>query len=139
MGGQKKAGKMAMYNSDGSDAENNDDDAEEGILTPEQIRMKEILAKKGTSIVMGLLDCLSNLNQDNLEKTLNANTVLMEFCENDQCFNLLTSSDALTRLIQICCQGSTNQLNLPYAINLLTTIINEFTNAEKEIADERKM
>lgn len=36
IGSQKKAGKMSMYNSDGSDAENNDDDTEnEGVLTQE--------------------------------------------------------------------------------------------------------
>jgi hypothetical protein len=40
---------MAMYNSDGSDAENHDDDAEnEGqVLSAQQQKMKEILAKKG--------------------------------------------------------------------------------------------
>lgn len=30
-------------------------------------------------------------------------------------------------------------MNLPYAINLLTTIINEFGNTDKEIADDRKL
>jgi hypothetical protein len=30
-------------------------------------------------------------------------------------------------------------MNLPYALNLLTTIINEFGNTEKDISDERKM
>lgn len=73
-----------MYNSDGSDAENNDEDTDhEATLTPEQIKIKEMLARKGNEVVMGLLDCLSSKNQDNLEKTLTANTVLMEFCEND--------------------------------------------------------
>jgi hypothetical protein len=131
---------MSMYNSDGSDAENNDDDTEnEGVLTQEQIRMKDLLEKKGKEIVMGLLDKLSNKNQDKFEETLNANTVLMEFCDNDQCFAMLTTPEALQYLIKICCQGSTNMLNLPYALNLLTTIINEFGNTDKEIADDRKL
>ena len=89
-----------MYNSDGSDAENNDDDTDHEVnLTPEQIKIKEILERKGNQVVMGLLDCLSSKNQDNLEKTLTANSVLQEFCENDQSFALLTTSDALQRLI----------------------------------------
>jgi len=96
---QKKAGKMSMYTSDGSDAENQDDEENEGVLTSEQVTMKDLLEKKGSQIVMGLLDCLSNKNQDELEKTLNANTVLMEFCDNDQCFAMLTSPEALQRLI----------------------------------------
>lgn len=88
---------------------------------------------------MSLLDCLSNKNKNELEKTLNANTILMEFCDNDYCFGLLTTPDALQRLIQICCQGESNHMNLPYALNLLSTIINEFSNTEKEISDERKV
>lgn len=65
--------------------------------------MKAVLQKKGHSIVMGLLDIMSNKNKHNFEKTLTANTILMEFCENDYCFNLLTTPDALQRLIQVCC------------------------------------
>jgi hypothetical protein len=39
---------MAMYNSDGSDAENHDEDVEnEGVLTNQQQKMKDVLAKKG--------------------------------------------------------------------------------------------
>jgi DNA replication protein DnaD len=100
--------------------------------------MKSILDKKGRQIVMSLLDTLSKSNQNELEKTLNANTILMEFCDSDHCFAMLTTPEALQRLIQICCQGQSNQMNLPYALNLLSTIINEFSNTEKEINDERK-
>lgn len=38
--------------------------------------MKDVLAKKGKQIVMGLLDNMSVKNPDNLEKTLNAVTIL---------------------------------------------------------------
>lgn len=38
----------------------------------------------------------------------------------------------------ICCQGEDNIQNLPYAHNLLSTIITEFSNTEKEISEERK-
>ena len=132
---------MAMYNSDGSDAENHDDDAEnEGqVLSEQQQKMNEILAKKGNQIIMGLLDSLSSKNKDDLEKTLNANTILLEFCENDHCFGMLTNPEVLQKLVQICCQGDDNIQNLPYAHNLLSTIITEFKNADKEIPEERKV
>jgi hypothetical protein len=85
-----------MYNSDGSDAENHDEEAEnEGVLSQQQQKMKDVLAKKGNQVVLSLLDSLSSKNKDDLEKTLNANTILMEFCDNDYCFNMLSSPEIL--------------------------------------------
>ena len=100
--------------------------------------MKDILARKANQIIMGLLDALSSKNKDDLEKTLNANTILLDFCENDHCFNMLTTPEVLQKLVQICCQGDENLQNLPYAHNLLSSIIKEFQNPDKEISDERK-
>lgn len=37
-----------------------------------------------------LVDQLSNKNQSDYQMTLNAYTVLMEFCDNEHCFQLLT-------------------------------------------------
>lgn len=84
-----------LYEFENSDQENNEEDVEEGVLTPEQDKMKNILAKKGKQIIMSLLDCLSKQNQSDLEKTLNASTILLEFCENDHCFKMLTTPEAL--------------------------------------------
>jgi hypothetical protein len=69
---------------------------------------------------------------------MNANAILLEFCENNHCFNILTKPEFLNRLTQICCEGESNQQNLPYALNLLSLIINEFSNSDKEISDEHK-
>jgi hypothetical protein len=85
-----------------------------------------------------LLDALSSKNARDLEKTMNANAILLEFCENNYCFNILTKPVCLNRLTQICCEGEANQQNLPYALNLLSVIINEFSNADKEISEEHK-
>jgi hypothetical protein len=63
---------------------------------------------------------------------------LLDFCENDYCFNLLTAPEAMKKLIHVCCQGDHNQQNLPYALNLLTQIIMQYSDTEKEITDERK-
>lgn len=86
---------------------------------------------------MSLLDCISSKNQSDMEMALNASTILLEFCDNDHCFNLLTTPEALLKLIKICCQGPDNKVNLPYALRLLATIISELSNSEKEISNER--
>jgi hypothetical protein len=129
--------KINMYNSDGSDNDNDNDDQEEAVLTPDQLKMQDIINNKGKLIVGALMDQLSRRNKDNLEIALNAYSILMEFCENDHCFNLLTQEDLLTRLISICCQGNCNNF-LRYSDHLLTTIVTEFSNTDKEIPDERK-
>jgi len=79
---------------------------------------------------MKLLESLSCKNQDDIYQTLNASTVLLDFCDNEQCFSMLTAPEPLSRLIDICCGGSDhNRQNLPYALNLLSTIINQFAEA----------
>lgn len=136
----KQKSKLAFYNSDGSDAEGNEEDpegSESGQLSPDQIKMKAVLEKKGSQIVHKLLDTLSEKNTD-LECTLNAHSILQEFCDSDYCFHLLTAPDALARLIGICCSQGQNTQNLPYALHLLSNIISQFGDAEKEISDERK-
>ena len=126
----------AQYEWENSDQENAEDEPE-GTLTPEQEQMQAILRAKGQRILLGLLDAFSHKNDD-LERTLNANAILMEFCENDHCFAMLTHPDVLQKLIRVCCQTQRNLTNLAYALNLLQTIIREFGGAEKEISDERK-
>jgi len=50
-------------------------------------------------IVDKLLDCMGPKNQDDLESTLNASTILLDFCENEQCFNYLTTPESMKKLI----------------------------------------
>lgn len=94
---------MAWDASDGSDNENADDPTAEGELTSEQNEMKQILLEKGKYVLNQLIDALSVKNQDDLEKTLNAYTVLMEFCENDHCFSLLLEESILKKIIGVTC------------------------------------
>ena len=56
--------KTSMYEwGENSDAENNEDEAEnEGVLSADQVKMKNVLARKSKQIIFGLLDCLSNKN-----------------------------------------------------------------------------
>jgi len=67
--------------------------------------MKEVLAEKGAMVANTLISWLSNLNQDDFERTLNASHILNEFCSNDQCFSILTSDEVLSKLIAVACQG----------------------------------
>lgn len=68
---------------------NEENGADEGTLTPEQEQMAAVLEKKAHEIVLRLLDALSYKNDD-IEKTLNANAILLDFCDNDHCFAMLT-------------------------------------------------
>ena len=70
-----------------------------------QIRQKAVLAEKGAIVANTLISWLSNLNQDDFERTLNASHILNEFCNNDQCFSILTSDEVLPKLIAVACQG----------------------------------
>lgn len=81
---KKDKARVAWEASEGSDIDN--DDANEGELTAEQKLMQTVLKEKGTFVVNFLLDQLSYKNQDDYQMTLNANTVLQEFCENEHCF-----------------------------------------------------
>lgn len=137
---EERAGKNMrdMSSWDYSDHEEEDSEKPEGTFTPAQLSQKEILKEKCDQSVLRLLDACSSKNAHDLEMTMNANAILLEFCENNHCFNILTKPECLNRLTQICCEGESNQQNLPYALNLLSVIINEFSNSDKEISDEHK-
>jgi len=127
---------VAWEASEGSDIDN--EDANEGELTPEQKLMQTVLKEKGTYVVNFLLDQLSHKNQDDYQMTLNANTVLQEFCENEHCFQILTQEAVLKKIVSICCQSDSNMLNLPYALSLLTNIITQFIEQDKDFFKDKK-
>ena len=81
---KKDKARVAWEASEGSDAEN--DETAEGELTVEQKHMQSVLKEKSLYVVNYLVDQLSNKNQDDYQMTLNAYTVLMEFCDNEHCF-----------------------------------------------------
>ena len=81
---KKDKARVAWEASEGSDAEN--DETAEGELTVEQKHMQSVLKEKSLYVVNYLIDQLSNKNQDDYQMTLNAYTVLMEFCDNEHCF-----------------------------------------------------
>ena len=55
-------------------------------LTEDQKRMQEVLKEKSTMVVHALIDKISDKNRDDLHSTLNASTILIEFCENESFF-----------------------------------------------------
>lgn len=62
--------------------------------------------------------------------TLNASSVLREFCDNDNLFNLLLAPEELQYLISVCAQFDSNRQNLPYALQLLNNILLQFVEQE---------
>lgn len=76
--------------------------------------MLKIFDKKKMLVVRSLINCLSKKNPDDMEKTLNANTVLQELVENENTFKLLVCDGHLEMIISICCEGFANRMNAPY-------------------------
>lgn len=133
---KKDKARVAWEASEGSDAEN--DETAEGELTPEQKHMQSVLKEKSLYVVNYLVDQLSNKNQSDYQMTLNAYTVLMEFCDNEHCFQLLTQNSVLRKLVGVCCQTDDNIQNLPYALSLLTNIVTQFIEQEKDFFRDKK-
>jgi|694.fasta_scaffold121853_3 hypothetical protein len=100
--------------------------------------MKDVLNAKGKMIVDSLLEQLGPKNQNDIHKALNASTVLLEFVDNPNVSPIITNGDTLKKLVQICCQTENNKQNLPYALGLLSAIINCIVEHEKEVAKEKK-
>ena len=72
---------------DGSDNSDFEDKEEaEPELTIEQKLMVQVLKDKTNMVVNFLIDQLSDKNQDDIHMTLNAFSVLQEFCENETLF-----------------------------------------------------
>lgn len=97
---------MAFYQSDSEEKDEGEEAEGDAALTADELKMKQVIADKGKQAVMNLLESLSAKNQDDIYQTLNASTVLLDFCDNEQCFSMLTAPEPLSRLIDICCQGS---------------------------------
>ena len=55
-------------------------------LSPEQLKMQQVLKEKSVMVVTKLVDMLSPKNADELHMTLNAQNVLNEFCDNESFF-----------------------------------------------------
>jgi hypothetical protein len=71
--------------------------------------MMKILNEKKVYVVTTLLKQMSKENPDDLEKTLNANSILQELVDDDNCFKLLINEGNLELMFQICCEGEANK------------------------------
>lgn len=132
-----KKAKQRVTWGDESESDGNEE-TNEAELTQDQKRMKEMLAEKGKMVVEYLLTALSPQNKNDFHKALNSSTVLQEFVENENCFPILTQRTTLNQLVQICFQTENNRQNLPYALNLLSAIINQFIDHEKALFQDKK-
>jgi len=133
-----KKGKQRVWDIRDESESDGNEETNEVELTADQKRMKEVLAEKGKMVVEHLLNHLSSKNKNDIHKTLNASTVLQEFVDNENCFQILTQKSVLGKLVQICINTEDNKHNIPYALSLLSTIINQFVEHEKAYFSEKK-
>ena len=70
--------------------------------------MQQILKDKSIMVVNSLIDKLSPINQDELHKTLNAASVLNEFCDNETFFQLLIEPQVLRRIVNATTSQDSN-------------------------------
>ena len=99
-------------------------------MSPQERQMMETLNNKKQMVVQTLMERLSSKNS-NFEQCLNAHTILAELADNETTFAKLAQRDNMLLLIK----ASTDTKNLwqAYALNILTTIIKEFPDYEKQI------
>lgn len=93
--------------------------------------MLEVLTERKGFVIQQLIQALSQRNDD-FEKTLNAQVVLQELADNEATFGNLVESRNLLSLIQAATDIRNTQ-NQSYACNVLSTIIKEFPDYEKQI------
>ena len=121
---QPERKKETWEGSDGSDYEGNDEAEPE--LTVDQKHMVQILKDKTSYIINFLIDQLSEKNQDDIHMTLNAFSVLQEFCENETLFAQLIEENTIAKIVGVCSQLDSNRQNLPYVMQLLNYILAQF-------------
>ena len=98
------------------DREKQDDEPE---LTVEQRKMVNVLKEKTEMIINFLIDNLSEKNQSDIHMTLNAYSVLQEFCDNETLFQMLIEEKTFTKLVGVCAQLDSNRQNISYALQLM--------------------
>lgn len=77
-----------------------------------------------------MLSRLSIKNKD-LELCLNAHTILAELADNESTFGKLVQKENMSLLIKAA--TDTRNTNQGYALNILTTLIKEFPDYERQI------
>ena len=106
--------------SDNSDLDIIEQEPNEPELTPAQKKMQQVLKEKSVMVVNSLLDKISYRNKDDLHMALNASAVLVDFCENENFFQILTQPDVMQKIVQVVCCTDENAQNQHYALNFLT-------------------
>jgi hypothetical protein len=71
--------------------------------------MMKVLNEKKIYVVTTLLKQMSKENPDDLEKTLNASSILQELIDDENCFKLLINEGNLELMMKICCEGEANK------------------------------
>ena len=129
--------KKDKWDTDNSDLDI-DQEAAEPELTPDQKRMQQVLKEKSQMVVNTLIDYLSIKNKDDLHKTLNACTILTDFCDNESFFQILTTPESIKRIVNVVISTDANAQNQPYALHFFTQLIMQFSEQEASFFKDRK-
>ena len=89
-------------------------------------------------VVNSLLDKISYKNKDDLHMALNASTVLVDFCENESFFQILTQPDVMKKIVQVVCCTDEDAQNQHYALNFLTQMITQFAEQDSSFFKDKK-
>ena len=89
-------------------------------------------------VVNSLIDKLSPKNRDDMHMTLNASTVLSEFCENESFFSHLIEPENLKKIVLVTMSSDTNRQNQPYALHFFSQVMNQFLEQDISFFKERK-
>ena len=92
--------------------------------------MNSILEEKKQNVVALLIHWISSKKVD-YEKCLNAHFILVELADHETTYGKLVQRDNLTALVRGACDFKNPYQ--AYALNVLTTIIREFPNFERQI------
>ena len=115
-----------------------DFESQENELSPEQLKMQQVLKEKSVMVVTKLVDMLSPKNADEIHMTLNAQNVLNEFCDNESFFQILIEPRILQRIVSAVSSTDANAQNQQYALNFLTQIITQFIEQENSFFKDKK-
>lgn len=118
-----------------SDDSSDDDDAVPQVsLSPDEAQMTEVLKARRQEVVAFLIEKLSSKNSCDFESCLNANAILSEMTDNDVLFEKLVEKENLQKLINNSCD--IKNPNQAQALHVLTNIVKEFPNYERQIGEE---
>lgn len=100
--------------------------------------MSDVLDAKRQEVILRLIENLSSKNKDDFEACLNAQTILTELTESEITFAKLIQRENIVKLTDAACDIH-NVQNQSYALSVLSHIIKEYPDYEKQISQAQAL